>query len=273
MSSRPITFLSDYGVDGEFAGVCRGVVARIAPEAAVIDLAHGIRPHAVREGATILANSLPYCPPGVHLAVVDPGVGSPRRALAVRAELDDRVLIGPDNGLLWPALRRLGGATQAVDVSRSPVRLEPVSATFHGRDLFAPVAAHLALGAALGDSGEAIDPATLARLELPPPELSEGRIRARVVAVDGFGNLQLNVRADDMRASGFELGDCVEVLSSRRTGEAVYARTFSDVGERQAVIIEDSSGCMAVAVNQGRAAGALGIGADAELLLQPCDDH
>ena len=114
-----------------------------------------------------------------------------------------------------------------VDIAESPHRLEPVSATFHGRDLFAPVAAHLAAGGALEDAGRELDPATLQRLELPPPEVSEGRIRTRVVAVDRFGNLQLNLRAEDMRAAGFEPGDCLEVLSRRRSGEAVYARTFA----------------------------------------------
>ena len=268
----PLSFLSDYGHGDEFVGVCHGVVQRIAPGAVMIDVTHEVPRHAVRLGALTLQRAIPYLPPGVHIAVVDPGVGGERRSVAIRAR-DGNLFVGPDNGLLSLAVETCGGAAGAVDIAESPHRLEPVSATFHGRDLFAPVAAHLALGAALEEAGEAIDPGTLARLELPPPELSNGRIRARVVAVDTFGNLQLNVRAADMRASGFELGDCVEVLSSRRTGEAVYARTFSDVAERQAVIIEDSSGCIAVAVNQGRAAGALGIGADAELLLQPCDDH
>ena len=151
--ARPITFLSDYGYDDEFAGVCRAVIAGIAPEATVIDLTHGVPRHAIRQGATILANALPYASPGVHMAVVDPGVGSPRRALAVRVASEDRVLVGPDNGLLWPAVEHLGGAVEAVDVSLSEFRLEPISATFHGRDVFAPVAAHLALGASLPDAG------------------------------------------------------------------------------------------------------------------------
>jgi S-adenosylmethionine hydrolase len=268
----PLSFLSDYGHGDEFAGVCHGVVQRIAPGAVVIDVTHEVPRHDVRLGALALQRAIQYLPLGVHIAVVDPGVGGDRRPVAIRAG-DGNLFVGPDNGLLWPAVEACGGAGTAVDIAASPHRLQPVSATFHGRDLFAPVAAHLALGAPLEEAGKPLDPATLARLELPPPELSNGRIRARVVAVDRFGNLQLNVRASDMRESGFELGDCIEVLSSRRTGEAVYARTFSDVGERQAVIIADSSGCIAVAVNQGRAAGALGIDADAELLLQPCDDH
>ena len=268
----PLSFLSDYGHNDEFVGVCHGVVQRIAMGAVVIDVTHEVPRHEVRIGALLLQSAIPYLPQGVHIAVVDPGVGGDRRPVAIRAA-DGNLFVGPDNGLLWPAAEACGGVVQAVDITMSTHRLEQVSATFHGRDLFAPVAAHLALGAPLAEAGEAIEPDTLERLELPPPEVSEGRIRARVVAVDHFGNLQLNIRSEDMRASGFALGDCVEVLSTRRTGEAVYARTFSDVGERQAVILEDSAGRIAVAVNQGRAAGALGIGAEAEVLLQPCDDH
>ena len=134
---RPITFLSDYGYEDEFAGVCRAVIAQIAPGAPLIDLSHGITRQDVRQGAIALANASPSCPPGVHLAVIDPGVGSPRRAVGVAAA-EGRYLVGPDNGLLSRALDRLGGALDAVELSRSPFRLEPVSATFHGRDLFAP---------------------------------------------------------------------------------------------------------------------------------------
>jgi S-adenosylmethionine hydrolase len=268
----PLSFLSDYGLEDEFVGVCHGVVQRIAPGAVVIDVTHQVPRHDVRSGALSLERALPYLPVGVHIAVVDPGVGGERRPLALRTR-DGNFLVGPDNGLLWPAAEACGGVAQAVDVTTSPHRLEPVSATFHGRDLFAPVAARLALGDPLDAAGEEVDPGSLRRLDLPPPEVSPGRIRTRVVTVDRFGNLQLNLRAGDMEAAGFSPGDCVEVLSSRRTGEAVYARTFADVAEKQAVVIEDSSGNIAVAVNRGRAAGALGVEADAELLLQPCDDH
>ena len=269
---QPLSFLSDYGHSDEFVGVCHGVIQRIAPGAVVVDVTHAVPRHDVQRGSLSLRDAIPYLPHGVHLAVVDPGVGGERRGVALRAA-DGNLFVGPDNGLLWPAAEACGGVTEAVDLAESPHRLEPVSATFHGRDVFAPVAAHLALGAQLVAAGSALDPATLHRLELPSSEVSEGRIRTRVVAVDDFGNLQLNLSADDMRAAGFSPGDCIEVLSRRRTGEAVYARTFADVGERQAVVIEDSSGRIAVAVNQGRAAGALGVGADAELMLQPCDDH
>ena len=171
MEARPITFLSDYGYEDEFAGVCRAVIATIAPEAAVIDLTHGIARHAIHQAAAVLANALPYAPPGVHLAVVDPGVGSPRRAVAVEVAADERVLVGPDNGLLWPAIERLGGAVEAVDVSLSRFRLEPISATFHGRDVFAPVASHLARGEALSSAGEGIATDSLTVLERSEPSI------------------------------------------------------------------------------------------------------
>jgi S-adenosylmethionine hydrolase len=268
----PISFLTDYGHGDEFVGVCHGVMQRIAPGVVVVDITHEVPRHEVRIGALSLQNAIPYMPQGVHVAVVDPGVGGERRALALRCA-DGNLLVGPDNGLLWPAAETCGGVEEALDIAESPHRLQPVSATFHGRDLFAPVAAHLALGAAFEDAGDKVDPGRLTRLELVAPEISEQRIRTRVVAVDRFGNLQLNLRADDMRSAGFEPGACIEVLSRRRTGEAVYARTFADVAPGRAVVIEDSTGRLAVAVNQGRAAGALGVGVDAELLLQPCDEH
>ena len=204
----PLSFLSDYGRTDEFVGVCHGIVQRIAPGAVVVDLTHEIPRHDVRTGALSLQNAIPYLPRGVHIAVVDPGVGGARRAVALRAR-DGNLFVGPDNGLLWPAVDACGGVVEAADIAQSPHRLEPVSATFHGRDLFAPVGAHLALGATLEQTGRSLDPGTLEHLELPRSEVSEGRIRTRVVAVDTFGNLQLNLRTEDMRAAGFALGDCL----------------------------------------------------------------
>jgi S-adenosylmethionine hydrolase len=268
----PISFLTDYGRGDEFVGVCHGVMQRIAPGVVVIDITHDVPAHDVRRGALALMNAMPFLPQGVHLAVVDPGVGSERRPVALRCA-DGNVLVGPDNGLLCAAAGMCGGVEEALDLTATPYRLEPVSSTFHGRDLFAPVAAHLARGAPLREAGAAVDPVSLEALELPASEVSEGRLRAHVIAVDRFGNLQLNLGAREMQDAGFELGERLEVLSRRRTGEALYARTFADVGARQAVLIEDSSGRIAVAVNQGRAAAALGIGVDAELLIQAADEH
>jgi hypothetical protein len=161
-----ITFLSDYGLHDDFVGVCHGVIAMICPQARVIDITHGLPRQDVRAGAISLAGALPYTPQGVHLAVVDPDVGAQRRAVALRLA-DERVLVGPDNGLLWLAAEQSEGVVEAVDIARSPYRLEPVSATFHGRDIFAPVAARLAAGAPLAESGDPLDPTELVRLELP----------------------------------------------------------------------------------------------------------
>src|SRR5207245_3390393 len=142
-----------------------------------------------------------YLPAGVHLAVVDPEVGGTRRAVALRCAEEDRCLVGPDNGLLWPAAERLGGVVEAIDIARSPHRLEPVSATFHGRDLFVPVAARLALGAPLAEAGEPLDPSTLTHLELPDPRIYPDRVIAHVVYVDGFGNATLNLDHEQLAST------------------------------------------------------------------------
>ena len=251
--ARPITFLSDYGADDEFAGVCRAVIARIAPEATVIDLTHGVGRHAVRQGATILGNALPYAPPGVHLAVIDPGVGTPRRAVAVRAGSEERLLVGPDNGLLWPALERLGGAVEAVDVSLSRLRLEPISATFHGRDIFAPVAAHLAQGVPLSEAGERIPAESLVTLQASQPAIGPDRVLAHVISVDGFGNAALDLADHHLPASGLRMGSSAAIETQGQSHEAVFTLTFADVGAGELLLYLDSYKSVALAVNRGSA--------------------
>ena len=265
---RPITFLSDYGYEDEFAGVCRAVIAQIAPGAPLIDLSHGIARQEVRQGAIVLANALPSCPPAVHLAVVDPGVGSERRAVAVAAA-EDRVLVGPDNGLLSRALDRLGGPLDAVELSKSPFRLEPLSATFHGRDLFAPVAAHLALGARLGEAGESIDPASLVALDLPTPEIGSDEVVAHALHVDGYGNVTLDLDASMLADGPLRPGDAIDVRAPDGRFEAVWARTFADVDAGEVLLFEDSSGALALAVSGGSAAGLLNLAPDREISLRP----
>jgi S-adenosyl-L-methionine hydrolase (adenosine-forming) len=266
----PITFLSDYGYEDEFAGVCRAVIARIAPDARLVDITHGVPRHAVGEGAAILAAALPFAPAGVHLAIVDPGVGSPRRAVAVRVADESRILVGPDNGLLWPAIERLGGAPEAVDVSLSPLRLEPISATFHGRDIFAPVAAHLATGFALRDAGEPLDPADLVRLERSHATVEPGPlVVAHVVRADRFGNLVLDLAERDLPASGLRLGHPLRAETAGGEHEGVYARTFADVGEGDLLLYLDSSGSLALAVNRGSAAELIGAGPGDAVALRP----
>ncbi len=269
--ARPITFLSDYGYEDEFAGVCRAVIARIAPDAAVIDLTHGIEPHAVAQAAAVLASALPFAPPGVHLAVVDPEVGSPRRAVAVVVGSDERLLVGPDNGLLWPAIERLDGVTAAVDVSLSPFRIQPVSATFHGRDVFAPVAAHLARGAELHQAGEEIDAESLARLELPRPAIEADRVVAHVISTDRYGNVALDLVDRHLPRTGLKLGRPLTVEVRGTARQAVFTSTFADVAPGELILHEDSHRSLALAVNRGSAAETLGLDPGDQVTLRPLD--
>jgi S-adenosyl-L-methionine hydrolase (adenosine-forming) len=269
VAARPITFLSDYGYQDEFAGVCRGVIARIAPDTAVIDLTHGIERHDVARGAAVLANALPYMPAGIHLAVVDPGVGSPRRAVAIRTATDERILVGPDNGLLWPAIDLLGGAVEAVDVSLSSLRLEPISATFHGRDIFAPVAAHLARGTSLAEAGEEIEGESLVRIEAPRPTFGEGRVLAHVVSMDRFGNAALDLTAAQLPETGLRMGYPITVHAAGVTHDGVFTLTFADVPRGGLILYENSYGSLALAVNRGDAATDLGLKPGSEVVLRP----
>jgi S-adenosyl-L-methionine hydrolase (adenosine-forming) len=257
---RPVvTLLTDYGITDEFAGVLHGVIATICPDARVINLTHGIVRHDVRGGAAVLAQSLAYMPVGVHLAIVDPTVGGDRRAVAL-ALADGRKLVGPDNGLLWPAVQGSGGVEQAVEISRSPWRLEPVSATFHGRDIFAPVTAHLAAGAPLEQAGDPLDPELLVRLQTPPAWIEGGALVATVNNADRFGNLQLAAGWDDIAAFGAELGDLLQIrLPSGESHPATVARTFADVPTGALLVFKDSADKLALGFNQGSAAGRLGL--------------
>jgi S-adenosyl-L-methionine hydrolase (adenosine-forming) len=267
--ARPITFLSDYGNEDEFAGVCRAVIARIAPDALVIDLTHEIERHGIEQGAEVLANALPYTPAGVHLAIVDPGVGSPRRALGVRTATEDRVLVGPDNGLLWPAIEQLGGAVEAVDVSLSSFRLEPISATFHGRDVFAPVAAHLARGASLSEAGERIGIGSLAQLEAPQPVIEGDHVLAHVVSLDRFGNAALDLEDRHLPDTGLQLGHKLTIEAGGTVRDAVFTLTFADVPDGGLILYANSYGRLAVALNRGDAASDLGLQPGTEVVLRP----
>jgi S-adenosylmethionine hydrolase len=233
-----------------------------------VDITHGIERYAVREGALVLRNTLPYMPVGVHVAVVDPQVGTERRGVAVRCH-DGQLLVGPDNGLLSLAWARFGGIDLAVDISRSPHRLEPVSATFHGRDIFAPVAAHLARGAALEDAGDPLDPADLTTVELPEPRVDDGAVVAHALVIDRFGNAALNVGHEDMAGTGITLGGTVELEVADERYLATYAQTFADVRPGELIVYEDAYRTLAVAINRGDAAATLALRPDAELRLRP----
>ena len=252
-----ISFLTDFGLSDDFVGTCHGVIKRIAPETQIIDITHGIAPHAVLQGALTLANTLPYMPPGVHLAVVDPGVGSVRRALALR-DGEDRIHVGPDNGLLIPAAEKLGGIVEAHELTNPEYALDNVSRTFHGRDLFAPAAAHLSLGLPLSELGPPVDPDALARLDLPQPEVARTRIRATVLAVDRFGNMQLNLDRSHLDQVDVVPGTRVELEAGPERYYAVAARTFADARSGDIILYEDAYRNVAIAISGGNAAQMFG---------------
>jgi S-adenosyl-L-methionine hydrolase (adenosine-forming) len=273
VSAPLISFLSDYGLEDEFVGVCHGVIARRCPAARVIDLTHAIPRHDVRTGALVLRDALAYLPAGVHLAVVDPTVGAAgrhaRRALAVRVSELDRLLVGPDNGLLMLAAERFGRVLEAVDIGGSPERLQPVSATFHGRDIFAPVAAALAAGVPLAALGEPLAVEELRTLELPRAHASDGAIITHVLRADHFGNLMLDASHALLASAGVRLGEPLSVQVADQLHPARYAATFADVAPGELLLYEDAQRTPALAVNRGSAADRLGIGRDDELLMRP----
>jgi len=248
-----VTFLTDFGLQDDFVGVCHGVIKRIAPEAEIVDITHGIAPQAVLQGALALANTLPYMPDGVHLAVVDPGVGGNRRAIALRSG-SGRHFVGPDNGLLIPAAERMGGIAAVHELTNPAYMLEPVSRTFHARDVFAPAAAHIASGVRLGEFGPPVDPELLVRIDLGEPDLGTARIRATVIAVDRFGNVQLNLTRAHLEQIGIEPGIKVELELGFDRYYAVAARTFADARKGEIVLYEDSYRNVSVAINGGNAA-------------------
>jgi hypothetical protein len=270
VSTPVITFLSDYGVTDDFVGVCHGVIARICPAARVIDITHGIPRHDARAGSIVLADALPYMPAGVHLAVVDPDVGANRRAVAL-ALADGRRLVGPDNGLLSLAAAAAGGVVQAVDIAQSPLRLVPVSATFHGRDIFAPVAAHLAAGVPLAEVGLPLNPDGLVTLSLPQAHVhSGGAIDAHVLYRDRFGNLALDLHHDELAGSGLRIGeDVVLIAAGGRRENARVVRTFAEAPPGELIVYEDAYRRLAVAVSHGDGSERLGVVPGDELRIEP----
>jgi S-adenosylmethionine hydrolase len=248
---RFITFLSDYGLEDEFVGVCRGVVKRLAPGVEILDIAHGIPPQDVSAGATVLAQAVRYMPPAVHLAIVDPGVGTPRRAVVIATA--SGLLVGPDNGLLWLAAEALGGATRAFAITNQSLFLEAPSRTFHGRDIFAPVAARLALGMALEEVGPPVPIEALIRIEMPAARVDDDHIHSRVVQIDHFGNLQLNFGRSELEGIGVLLGDQIEVRMGGRSFKAPYSQAFSEVKKGGLILLEDSHRHLTLAVNMGNA--------------------
>jgi len=242
-----ISLTTDYGLADGFAAVCHGVLGRLAPEVRVIDVTHEVPPGEVTRGSAVLAQTAPHLPPAIHIAVVDPGVGTPRRGVAIEAV--HGVLVGPDNGLLPAAADALGGIVRAVELTNPAWHAPVVSATFHGRDIFAPVAARLAHGGELAEAGPAVDVASLVRLPEPILVLGDGWIDAEVVQIDRYGNLQLAAPASLLD----RLGETPDVAGT----PAVRVETFGAAHPGSMLVYADSAGHMAIAVNGGRAVAAL----------------
>jgi S-adenosyl-L-methionine hydrolase (adenosine-forming) len=245
-----ISLTTDYGTFDGFAAACHGSIARIAPEVRVIDVTHHVPPADVARGAAVLAQTAPHLPPSVHVAVVDPGVGSSRRGIAIGTP--NGVLVGPDNGLLVWAAEALGGIETVAELTNPEWFLGDVSRTFHGRDVFAPAAARIALGAPLTEAGPVVAEKTVVRLPDPVVTVGDGWIEAEVVTVDRFGNVQLAAGGSMLAGLGPELIVAGNVRARRGV-------TFADVGAGELLVFEDSAGRVAVAVNGGRAVVVLSV--------------
>ncbi len=264
-----ISFLSDYGTDDEFVGVVKSVLRQLADQAVVIDITHQVAPHDVRGGALTLRRAAPFLVPGVVLAVVDPGVGTARRAVALEVGPDPRwALVGPDNGLLVPLFEALGGPGRAVSLTKR--RCHPgAGATFDGRDLFAPAAAQLCAGLDLGDLGPAIDPASLVPGPRPAPVRRGTGLETEVLGIDRFGNAQLAAQPEDVS----DLGDPVRLVLATREVLARRVSSFAAIGPAEVGLVVDSWGMIAVAQDRRSAAAELGLAAGDRVVLDRTDAH
>jgi S-adenosylmethionine hydrolase len=247
-----VTFLSDYGLDDHLVGVCKGVIARIAPHVRIIDVCHQVRPQDVALGGEMLAEAWPYLPAGVHLALVDPFASTHSRGIAVRCA-DGALVVAPDNGLASRAWDVSGGVVEAYELAESRWWAPSPSRSFRGRDVFAPVAAHLANGVAIDELGPRLEPSSLIRSRSAEPRVHGDHVHGEIRMVDHFGNLALNLRRSDLEAAGIQLGDLVELRAGGRTFEVPFALSFGDVPVGRTVVCEDSFRAITVAVNSGRA--------------------
>jgi hypothetical protein len=270
--ARPfVAFLSDYGLADEFVGVCKGVIASIAPDAHVVDLVHDLPPHDVPAGALALLRAVQYLPEGsLVLAVVDPGVGTDRRLVAVAC--DQATFFGPDNGLLAPAVAMLGGARRVVELADARFHLPAPGPTFAGRDVLASALAHHAAGAALADLGPEVDPAGLVPGLVGLPQIGPGgAIEAEVWWVDRFGNCQLNLGPDELEELGGGPDGRVEVRVGDLVRTARWVHTYADAKSSELVLVVDSYGLCSLALDRRSAAAELGLRSGSPVTLVPPD--
>lgn len=250
-----VSFLSDYGLTDEFVGVCKAVILRVAPQTWIIDVTHGIPPHDVRAGALALARAVQYLPAGVVLGIVDPEVGTSRRAVA--AEVETGFLVGPDNGLLAPAVAMLGGARRVVSLTNEEYQLEAPGPTFAGRDIFAPAAGYLASGVDLALLGEEVDPLSLTPGLVPLSREEEGALAGEVLWVDRFGNVQLNIDPSDLESLGVRRGDRLDVGVGQERHTARWVDAYADAKSMELVVVVDSYGLVSLAFDRTSAAEGL----------------
>lgn len=262
----PICFLSDFGIADDFVGTCKGVMAGISPGVAVIDLTHDVPGFDIESGAEILRHATNYMPPEtVYLAVVDPGVGTERRAISLRTEKGP-LMVGPDNGLLVPAANSLGGASEVVELTNAQYHHHPVSNTFHGRDIFAPAAAHLAAGVDLAELGDSVAPGSLTPLAIPGFEsVSDEAYRVRILDVDRYGNARLSAMQDEVDS---EYGTALQVDCGDGWMPVRYLATFGAAGPGELVLVPDSHWRLSLAINKGNAAQALALRRGDEVFLR-----
>lgn len=268
---RPVVSLTtDFGLRDPSAAICKGVVLGIAPDALVIDVSHEVEKYAIRDGALMLWCALPYLPIGAHVGVVDPGVGTDRLPIALETQRGD-VLIGPDNGILLPGAERLGGITRAHLVESHEYRLPNISHSFHGRDIFSPAAAHVALGVPIEALGRELDARRLVVLDWPEPEPGDGVLVSTIVYVDTFGNVKLAGEPTDLDAGlgPLEPGTRLRVdADGIRPFAATWTETFAGVSEGDALVYEDSYGRLCMAVNRGNLAQATGLKPDVRVSIR-----
>jgi S-adenosylmethionine hydrolase len=270
--NRPfVSLTSDWGVRDPSPAICRAVVLGIAPDALIVDISHEVDKFNIRHGALMLWCALPFLPIGAHVCVVDPGVGTARRPIAIETARGD-YLVGPDNGVLLPGAERLGGVARVHQIENTQYRLPVVSATFHGRDIFAPAAAHLALGVPLEAIGPSIEPADLVPIDWPPVVIRDGALETSVIYRDTFGNLKLAGLASDLSTAfpGVAYGETLYVEGGNGKARPIairWAQTFGDVAAGESLLYEDSYGRLCIAQNRGNAASALRLDEGASLRI------
>jgi S-adenosylmethionine hydrolase len=260
-----LTFLTDYGLEDAFVAVCHAVASQIAPDLRITDITHLIPLGDIRRGALVLAQAVPYFPPAVHVAVVDPGVGTARRGVAVEA--GGSLFVGPDNGLLSVAVATAGGAVRAVSLTNRALWRDTTAATFHGRDIFMPVAARLAAGLPLDEAGDPLEAASLVTLPRPECRITEGGAQVEVVTADGFGNVQLSLPGADAPRAGLIPGTTVTLAWNGGEVTVPFVTTFGEVAPGEALCYRDGGDWVAIAVAGGDAARRFGLRSGTRMTL------